>query len=73
MHISNCYKSLNLCNSRTIYHHFPIQGPPKHTKIGIFGMKLYHLATLHLRPNSRLLNNLHLRRLEICALGWLRV
>jgi hypothetical protein len=26
---------------------FPFQGPPKFTQIGIFGLKIYHLATLH--------------------------
>jgi hypothetical protein len=25
---------------------FPLQGPPKHTQIGIFGLKIKHLATL---------------------------
>jgi hypothetical protein len=25
-----------------------IKGPPKFTQIGIFGLKIYHLATLHL-------------------------
>jgi hypothetical protein len=29
-----------------IYQHFPFQGPPKYTQIGILGMKIYHLATL---------------------------
>jgi hypothetical protein len=35
---------LNVC---IIYQPFPIQGPPKFTQIGIFGLKIYHLATLH--------------------------
>jgi hypothetical protein len=26
--------------------HFPVQDPPKFTQIGIFGLKMYHLATL---------------------------
>jgi hypothetical protein len=26
--------------------HFPFKGPPKYTKIGIFGLKIKHLATL---------------------------
>jgi hypothetical protein len=29
-----------------IYEHFPLQGPPKYTQIGIFGHKINHLATL---------------------------
>jgi hypothetical protein len=33
-------------NGHKIYPHFPFQGPPKYTRTGIFGLKLYHLATL---------------------------
>jgi hypothetical protein len=33
-------------NFRKIFQHFPFQGPPKHTQIGIFGLKMYTLATL---------------------------
>jgi hypothetical protein len=29
-----------------MYQHFPFQGPPKFTQIGIFGLKINHLATL---------------------------
>jgi hypothetical protein len=29
-----------------IYQHYPFQGHPKYTQIGIFGTKKYHLATL---------------------------
>jgi hypothetical protein len=29
-----------------IFQPFPIQGPPKFTQIGIFSLKIYHLATL---------------------------
>jgi hypothetical protein len=35
---------MDVRNSNDNY--FPIQGPPKYTQIGIFGMKMYHLATL---------------------------
>jgi hypothetical protein len=28
-----------------LYQYFPIQGPPKFTQIGIFGLKRNHLAT----------------------------
>jgi hypothetical protein len=34
----------NILNGTKIYLSF--QGPPKNTQIGIFGMKIYHLATL---------------------------
>jgi hypothetical protein len=27
--------------------HFPFQDPPKYTQIGIFGLKVNHLAILH--------------------------
>jgi hypothetical protein len=30
-----------------MYQHHPLQDPPKFTQIGIFGLKIYHLATLH--------------------------
>jgi hypothetical protein len=33
-------------NDHKIYQHFPFQGPPKCTQIGIFGLKINHLATL---------------------------
>jgi hypothetical protein len=33
-------------NVLRIYQPFPFQGPPKFTPIGIFGLKIYHLATL---------------------------
>jgi hypothetical protein len=29
-----------------IYQHLPLQAPPKFTQIWIFGLKIYHLATL---------------------------
>jgi hypothetical protein len=29
-----------------MYQNFPFQGPPKYTQIGIFGLKINHLATL---------------------------
>jgi hypothetical protein len=29
-----------------MYQHFPFQGLPKYIQRGIFGMKIYHLATL---------------------------
>jgi hypothetical protein len=29
-----------------IYHHIPLQVPPKFTQIGIFGLEIYYLATL---------------------------
>jgi hypothetical protein len=36
----------NIPNGHKIYEHFPFQGPPKFTQIGILGMKINHLATL---------------------------
>jgi hypothetical protein len=33
-------------NGQRICQTFPFQGPPKFTQIGIFGLKIYHLATL---------------------------
>jgi hypothetical protein len=38
--------AINIPNGNKIYHPFPFQYPQKYTKIGIFGMKIYHLATL---------------------------
>jgi hypothetical protein len=32
-------------NGHKIYQHLLLQGHPKFTQIGIFGMKIYHLAT----------------------------
>jgi hypothetical protein len=29
-----------------MYQHLPLQDPPKFTQNGIFGLKIYHLATL---------------------------
>jgi hypothetical protein len=29
-----------------IYQHLPLQNPPKIVQIGIFGLNIYHLATL---------------------------
>jgi hypothetical protein len=36
----------NISNGRKIYQHLQLQDPPKFTQIGIFGLKVYHLATL---------------------------
>jgi hypothetical protein len=38
--------SVHISNDHKIYQHFPILGPPKFDKIGIFGLKRNHLATL---------------------------
>jgi hypothetical protein len=37
---------LNIPNGHKIYQYFPFQGPPKYTQGGIFGMKIFHLASL---------------------------
>jgi hypothetical protein len=36
----------NRANDRKMYHYLPLQVPPIFTKIGIFGLKIKHLATL---------------------------
>jgi hypothetical protein len=47
---ANCTKlPRNIPNGRKIQ--FPFQGPPKYTQIGIWGMKINHLATLE--PSSK--------------------
>jgi hypothetical protein len=33
-------------NGQKIYRYFPFQDPPKFTQIVIFGLKMYHMATL---------------------------
>jgi hypothetical protein len=33
-------------NSYKIYQNIPLQGPAKLKQIGIFGLQIYHLATL---------------------------
>jgi hypothetical protein len=33
-------------NNHEIHQHFPSKCPPKYAQIGLFGMKIYHLATL---------------------------
>jgi hypothetical protein len=43
-------------NGHEINQHVPLQGPQKFTIIGIFGLKIYHLATLaliHLKHDKR--------------------
>jgi hypothetical protein len=36
----------NIPNNHKIYKHLPLQDPPKFTQIGIFSLKIGHLATL---------------------------
>jgi hypothetical protein len=38
-------------NGHRIYKPFPFRGPPKFTQIGIFGLKIYHLASLDYASN----------------------
>jgi hypothetical protein len=40
-------------NGHKICQHFPFKGPPKSTQIGIFGLKLNHLATLVSEPTEK--------------------
>jgi hypothetical protein len=45
-----CTKSsktkIHITSGHRKYQHFPYQGPPKYTQIGICGLKINHLATL---------------------------
>jgi hypothetical protein len=45
---TKCFK--NIPNGNKM--HIPFLGPPKYTQIGIFGMKIYHLATLFYIPTT---------------------
>jgi hypothetical protein len=36
----------NITKGHNVYQHIPFQGPHKYTNIGVFGMKIYNLATL---------------------------
>jgi hypothetical protein len=44
--ISKCHIHI-IPNGYKIYQHFPFQLPPKYNQIGIFGLEINHLATLH--------------------------
>jgi hypothetical protein len=37
----------NIPSGHKIWQHLPFQGPPKCSQTGIFGLKIYHLATLY--------------------------
>jgi hypothetical protein len=39
-------RPLIIQKGRKIYQHFPFQGSPNYTQIGMFGLKINHLATL---------------------------
>jgi hypothetical protein len=45
-----------------MYHHLPLQSPPKFTQIWIFGLKTNHLATLPV--NASFWANLQVGKLE---------
>jgi hypothetical protein len=47
-----------------MYQHLPVQDPPKFTLIGIFGLKIYHLATLQ----TSAFNDDHLRIVTFTAI-----
>jgi hypothetical protein len=49
-------------NVRKIYRHLPLQDPAKITQIAIFGLKIYHLATLLKRRVEKIATS---RKLEI--------
>jgi hypothetical protein len=44
----------NWPNGHKIYRHLPLQDPPKFTQIGVWGLKIYHLATLVCRAEPSL-------------------
>jgi hypothetical protein len=44
--------SKNIPNGHKIYQYFAFKGPPKYTRIGIFGLKITHLATVMSSPNA---------------------
>jgi hypothetical protein len=47
----------NIPNSHVIYHHIPLQVPPKFTQIGIFGLEIYYLATLGKKKRASIVFN----------------
>jgi hypothetical protein len=56
--------AINYTNDRKINQHFPL-APPKFTQIGIFGLKINHLATL-MWWSSRLANLSFRSTIYIC-------
>jgi hypothetical protein len=46
MTITSSKLQQNVRNGRKIYQNIPLQGLPKYDKTEIFGMIIYHLATL---------------------------
>jgi hypothetical protein len=44
--LSNGRKYLDQISIKYVYEHLQLQNPPKFIQIGIFGLKIYHLATL---------------------------
>jgi hypothetical protein len=44
----------NWPNGHKIYRHLPLQDPPRFTQIGVWGLKIYHLATLVCRAEPSL-------------------
>jgi hypothetical protein len=45
--------AVNIPNGHKIHQHFPFQDSPKYSQIGIFGMKINHLATLKYNNNKK--------------------
>jgi hypothetical protein len=43
----NIQMAVNRPNGNKMCQHLPLLDPPKCTQIGIFGLKMCHLATLH--------------------------
>jgi hypothetical protein len=44
--IPKCHKTYEMAVKYTKCQNFSLQDTPKYTQIGIFGLKIYHLATL---------------------------
>jgi hypothetical protein len=52
-----------------IYECFPLQNSPKFTQIIIFGLKIYHLATLFGKPFCQIFAFYHFLRIALEATG----
>jgi hypothetical protein len=54
----------NIPNGHLIYQHFPLKDPPKFTQIGIFGLKICHLATLLYKRAARFFSLLNAKTVK---------
>jgi hypothetical protein len=54
-----------------VYQHLPLQDPPKFTQIDIFGLKIWHLATLLGKHRIKdLFLNYHEELLKLVKKNW---